>query len=568
MHCPKCGFKLSENVKFCPECGQSLTASPNDHSQGNDANEYMKKTNIEYTKVETNRQEKREKDVEKRESFAKKIPVSDQSKKIWDKLCNYSKLMVVGIGACVILCIAAILCGKAIAGIIAVVQIVLFGVSWLLYKQIIKTEKRALYLVFCIGGFLLIVLYFFCLFRDNSDTDDLSETSEVDQEMISEIYLVKIELDCESNLFFSKYDIEVYINDDLIGTLEHGSKNSFEVELEKGSHTLKVAKEGDMSVDGTAIFDVSESVKVSYILQCSSSRIDIKKGEIEILTPIAENMARIPGSSEEYKHRAYTEIVLELEKAGFHNITAKVLEDLTKDSADNAGMVEEISINGKTQFGKSDVFDKESEIIITYHTTDPNKPESEPKESEPEEALEEESPEVSAMDQLQPYIGKTIKELTSFLEELGYTATYTAENTGDDFTEWILSGDLEIQEIFIVTNFQNIDEKAHTVEVMMLGKDTIKDREEKIAMKESLEEKLGADVAWAAVKQYGEQNYQSFKLHTITGVLAESVEDENTWFLKAYCDVKVSGEKIKNLTCEARVTGTEAKPEVIDFIVY
>ena len=90
------------------------------------------------------------------------------------------------------------------------------------------------------------------------------------------------------------------------------------------------------------------------------------------------------------------------------------------------------------------------------------------------------------------------------------------------------------------------------------------------AVREVLDGKLPVSNAWTAVKSYGKQQYPyGFKLHDIMGVLAETAQDENTWFLKATCDVTNEyGAKAKDLVCEAEVAGTKDSPEVISFTVY
>ena len=69
--------------------------------------------------------------------------------------------------------------------------------------------------------------------------------------------------------------------------------------------------------------------------------------------------------------------------------------------------------------------------------------------------------------------------------------------------------------------------------------------------------------------EYGQSQYiYGFDLHTILGVLAEEAEDKNTWYLKAEVTITNEYNAEVEMTCEARVTGTDANPKVIDFSVY
>ena len=68
---------------------------------------------------------------------------------------------------------------------------------------------------------------------------------------------------------------------------------------------------------------------------------------------------------------------------------------------------------------------------------------------------------------------------------------------------------------------------------------------------------------------YGQQKYgSSFELNVITGKLAETPIDEETWFIKYTAEVEIDGVKYKNLNCEAKVRGPEENPTVYDFHLY
>lgn len=74
--------------------------------------------------------------------------------------------------------------------------------------------------------------------------------------------------------------------------------------------------------------------------------------------------------------------------------------------------------------------------------------------------------------------------------------------------------------------------------------------------------------AWEAVQRYGESYYSYFHVHSMDNKLSAKQIDDNTWELKAYCDVDKGSGKLKNRTCEATVKGTNLDASVTDFIVY
>lgn len=110
-----------------------------------------------------------------------------------------------------------------------------------------------------------------------------SEQSEPNQEeeMQVEKFTVQVEIACEENLLFSRYDVNIFIDDELLGTLEHGATDTYTAELVEGEHTLKAEKEDESDVDGTVEFEVSENTELSYQLFLSSDQIEIEKIEPE-----------------------------------------------------------------------------------------------------------------------------------------------------------------------------------------------------------------------------------------------------------------------------------------------
>lgn len=120
-----------------------------------------------------------------------------------------------------------------------------------------------------------------------------SEQSETNQEeeMQVEKFTVQVEIACEENLLFSRYDVNIFIDDELLGTLEHGATDTYAAELIEGGHTLKAEKEDESDVDGTVEFEVSENTELSYQLSLSSDQIEIEKIEPEQDAPQNEEKA-------------------------------------------------------------------------------------------------------------------------------------------------------------------------------------------------------------------------------------------------------------------------------------
>ncbi|MCL1796790.1 MAG: zinc ribbon domain-containing protein [Eggerthellaceae bacterium] len=160
------------------------------------------------------------------------------------------------------------------------------------------------------------------------------------------------------------------------------------------------------------------------------------------------------------------------------------------------------------------------------------------------------------------------------LTALGYAVTFIHSTSKMDFTQEvqldIANPDSEFYTPWVIVDYESLDTTVKTVALLINTQENLDNEAAANAMQQALTEKLDVYYAWAAAESYGKSLYPyGFKLHYIVGKLAETPEDENTWFLKATCDVtNAYGAKMKNVVCEAKVTGTSDNPEIVYFIVY
>jgi len=97
-------------------------------------------------------------------------------------------------------------------------------------------------------------------------------------------YDIFMEIEFDGNLLFSKYDVDILIDDIEYLNLDHNVDGTFSVELEEGEHTLTVKKEDDRSVDGNANFSISEDATLKYIIYCSKDKVEIEEKTEEKLS--------------------------------------------------------------------------------------------------------------------------------------------------------------------------------------------------------------------------------------------------------------------------------------------
>ena len=88
-------------------------------------------------------------------------------------------------------------------------------------------------------------------------------------------YKVDIEISCEENLIFSKYDIEAYLDDSWLGRIDHGKSESYSETLKKGKHTLLFKSNEDSEVTGEVEFNINSDKKLQYELHCTMLGISV-----------------------------------------------------------------------------------------------------------------------------------------------------------------------------------------------------------------------------------------------------------------------------------------------------
>ncbi|MDR3542712.1 MAG: hypothetical protein P4L69_17380 [Desulfosporosinus sp.] len=276
----------------------------------------------------------------------------------------------------------------------------------------------------------------------------------------------------------------------------------------------------------------------------------------------------INSSSSEFKGKNYESVVTQLQKISFTNIKTEALDDLVTGLLKKDGEVEHVSINGNTNFSSNSYFSKDAQIIITYHTF-PKKEESR-KETAQEPKLAEDGSQAIYKDA----IGKPAIDIYNKLEGLGYKVSFKNAVTKLDFTSAVQyesdPADAKSYIPWLITDVDSYSATSKTASFFINTQKMIDKAQNRRTAEDALQAKLDVSSAWGAVDLYGNREYPyGFKLEIATGRLAETAVDENTWFLKAKCEVKNEyGTWMKNLVCEARVSGTTASPQIVDFRVY
>lgn len=184
---------------------------------------------------------------------------------------------------------------------------------------------------------------------------------------------VKIHVDFIPNLIFSKYDVNLLVNGIKQGTLAHGEDQDFEFSVDPGEYTLTFESDESSSVNGEVTLKVDCDIEASYEISCYSDKVSVKTLYVDRLTELADGEVKLDVAASEYKHKNYEDVATALKTLGFTNIKYEVLYDIVFGWTDN-GEVESVSIDGKTDFNRGNVFSADAEIVIIYHMPEDDDP--------------------------------------------------------------------------------------------------------------------------------------------------------------------------------------------------
>ena len=171
----------------------------------------------------------------------------------------------------------------------------------------------------------------------------------------------------------------------------------------------------------------------------------IKRASMEKEPPIVTNDIEMPVSSSSLEGENYENVVKRLKNAGFTNVKTKALEDLIMGWLTKDGEIAEVSVNGETSFSAGAKFDKDADIVVTYHTfyqsreSDSTDEASETQDT-PEESVAENEPDTDNREEATPveedntdsdlYVDETFSEFVEPETEVA-DIVLSAENNSD-----------------------------------------------------------------------------------------------------------------------------------------
>ena len=176
-----------------------------------------------------------------------------------------------------------------------------------------SSPKKTSWISWFVGVFCLLLLGSMlrsCIFGGSS-----SSIQTVNEEIVAtttaRTFYVTLNVECEENLMFSKYDVVVLIDDKEAGIIDHGTTKSFTGNMYEGKHTIKFHESGYENVDGSCEIDVTEPVTINCKIHCTGSQVEII--EVEMSATEIDPLSGVPVSNR-------------LQRNGFDSSTNKKLE--------------------------------------------------------------------------------------------------------------------------------------------------------------------------------------------------------------------------------------------------
>lgn len=190
------------------------------------------------------------------------------------------------------------------------------------------------YLWAIIGFFIFVAMIRSCFFGGSSGSSSSPSSSEVTTTTTVRTYEVTLNVECEENLLFSKYDVIVEFDDQEIGEIDHGKTKTLTGSLTEGKHTITFHESGYKSVDGSREIDVSGPISINCKIHCTGSQVEIKEFDVSAVAadplsgkPIANRQQRKGFDSSTNKTISVADFICEIPDYWNEDDTQKVISD-------------------------------------------------------------------------------------------------------------------------------------------------------------------------------------------------------------------------------------------------
>lgn len=369
-----------------------------------------------------------------------------------------------------------------------------------------KTEFAAV----IVSGIAIVLFFIFAIVVVTSPKDDSpneleqtplasADAGKSEEEVNVPRHAVRLFVEFESNWFFDKYDVEVSIDGQTLGTQPHGEDCSYDIELSDGEHTFSVEDTEGAGRAGSATFDATDLSAVGFNIDIGDDRIYIEP--LDAVT--------VPLGHDEVTGKSRQEVEDAFRNAGFRNVTVEELGDLPLDQVGDADTVASVTVRGSESFAAGDVLFPDDEIVISVHTPAKIK-----------------APVSSAA-----LLGMNYEEARAQLEAAGFTVECsTTFFYDDDYGDWAVT-EVAVDILFASDDFEEGAEFDYGTTIKLYYNETQSHNES-----QSNSEPDEWDQEWEArqnFEAYGEALYPyGFECHWILDLVTCEPQGDGTYFIK------------------------------------
>ncbi len=198
---------------------------------------------------------------------------------------------------------------------------------------------------------------------NTTKTEPVNTTSDNNEPKIK----VKVFVEVEKNLLFSKYDVDLYFNGKKAGTIKHGTSSNFEFDVYGGTYGISFKNVNDESVYHSVSLKIDSNTDVFYRIKCESNKVTATPYKYDIQRDLKENEVRIDFSKNDLISTDISSVVSKLKQKGFTRIYEVDEKDLEYTSSYNYHKVISVTINSSDTYASGSIFKKDDIIIVKYH---------------------------------------------------------------------------------------------------------------------------------------------------------------------------------------------------------
>ena len=238
--------------------------------------------------------------------------------------------------------------------------------------------------------------------------------------------LLYLKLTSESNFMFSTYDMDIYVDDELVGAVENGKTITKLMQLLEGKYTVMACKSGDNSLKATKQLTITSDVTFKSDIAHSGSSIEFKN--METLDSIVGASIKVPKVTGKVLREAMTE----LQEAGFINVREEPYSDIW--DKDN-WIVTKQGVESGTEVDQNEFIQLDCIKLDQYFN--------------------------------ESYSGKTLAEVENAAKKSGLLLKYVSDEDRSDLSDTINSLEDNAKEYWIVVSAEQYTSEPKTAKIYL-----------------------------------------------------------------------------------------------------